>query len=323
MQKYQKIILGLLLILLIGQLILAVPPVIAADKDDNQVKIRYAAFVGMTGLGFWFGKEKGFFKDAGLNLDIVDVNDKVAALAADEIDFADLATTNAIIGAGRGAPFKIVASMFRSKGAFYLIARPEIKRVEDLKGKKVGVGAIGSGMDVYTRVILKKHGLDPTKDVTLINNGIYQAALASVETNQVDATIIHEPFVALAESKGTAKLLAKGWDYLPTFHTGVLVASNKFIKNHPDLVRKLITTYFKANTYAKNHPDELLDFGTKFINIDRQVLKTALQRERVIWENKPQVDLKSLADTQQIQIELGFQDQIYDTSKILDLQFIK
>lgn len=312
-------------LLLIGILnigLFTVPPVAEANKNSGQVKIRYAAFEGMTGLGFWFGKEKGFFKDAGLDLEILNINDKVAAFAAGEVDFADMATTNAIIGAGRGAPFKIVASMFRTKGAFYLIGRPEIKKIADLKGKKVGVGMIGSGMDVYTRVILRENGLDPLKDVTLINNGVYQAGLASLESRQVDATIIHEPFVSIVEAKGTGKLLAKGWTYLPTFHTGVLVASNNFIKKHPDLVKKLITVYFKANTYAKNHPDELLDFGSKYLNVDRQILKVALEREKVIWENKPQVDLEALADTQKVQLELGFQDQIYDVKKILDLRFL-
>jgi ABC-type nitrate/sulfonate/bicarbonate transport system substrate-binding protein len=286
------------------------------------VKIRYAAFPGMTGLGFWFGVQKGFYKEAGLDLELVEVNDKVAAFAAGEIDFADLPTTNAIIGAGRGAPFKVVSSMFRTKGPFYLIAKPEIKRIEDLKGKKVGVGMIGSGMDVYTRVILKKHGLNPDKDVILINNGIAQAAYASIESGQVDATIIHEPFVTFAELKGVAKLLARGWDYLPTFHTGVLVASDKLIKEHPALVRKLVAVYFKSNRYAKSHPDELLDFGTKYIKVDRNSLKTALKREQVLWENKPGVDLKALDDTQRIQIDLGFQDRKYDVKKLLDLRFL-
>ncbi|MGE5607086.1 MAG: ABC transporter substrate-binding protein, partial [Bacteroidota bacterium] len=127
---------------------------------------------------------------------------------------------------------------------------------------------------------------------------------------------------SIVEAKGTGRLLAKGWTYLPTFHTGVLVASNNFIKKHPDLVRRLVAAYFRANTYAKTHPDELLDFGSKYLNVDRQILKVALEREKVIWENKPQVDLNALADTQKIQLELGFQNQIYDVKKILDLRFL-
>lgn len=290
--------------------------------DNKQIKIRYAAFQGMTGLGFWFGKEKGFYDEAGLNLEMVDVQDKVAAFVANEIDFADMNTTQAITAASKGAPFKIVASMFRTKGPFYLIGNPSISKIEDLKGKKVGIAQFGTGMEVYTRVILKKHGLDPEKDVTLIANGSHQQAYASLESGQVDATIIHQPFVVLAEKKGVGKLLARGWDYLPTFHTGVLVASNDLIQNHPDIVKKLIETYFKANEYAKNNIDELLEFGTKYMNIDRDILRKALESEMDIWENKPELDLKALDDTQNIQIELGFQDEKYDLDKIIDTRFL-
>lgn len=290
--------------------------------DNKQKKIRYAAFQGMTGLGFWFGKEKGFYDEAGLNLEMVDVQDKVAAFVANEIDFADMNTTQAIIAASKGAPFKIVASMFRTKGAFYLIGNPSISKIEDLKGKRVGVGQFGTGMEVYARVILRKHGLDPEKDVTLIANGSHQQAYASLESGQVDATIIHQPFVALAEERGVGKLLARGWDYLPTFHTGVLVASDDLIQNHPDIVRKLIETYFKANEYAKSNIDELLDFGTKYMRVDRYILKKALESEMEIWENKPELDLKALDDTQNIQIDLGFQDQKYDIEKIIDTRFL-
>ena len=65
--------------------------------------------------------------------------------------------------------------------------------MEDLKGKKVGIAVFGSGLEVYTQVILKEHGLSPD-DVTFIANSTHQAAYASLETGQVDATIIHEPF---------------------------------------------------------------------------------------------------------------------------------
>jgi ABC-type nitrate/sulfonate/bicarbonate transport system substrate-binding protein len=295
---------------------------VSPGAEKTPIKIRYSAFTGMTGVGFWLGREKGFFEKEGLDLELIEVADKVSAFAAHEIDFGDMATTNAIIGAGRGAPFKIVASMFRSKGPFYLISQKNIKRVEDLKNKKVGVYSLGSGMDAYVRVILKKHGLDPEKDATLVANGRDASALASLETGQVDATIIHEPFVSLAEKKGTGKLLARGWDYLPTFHTGVLTASDEFIKSHPELVRKLIATYFKANIYAKEHPEERLEFASRFIKIERDVLKKALDRENVIWENKPEVDSKALQDTQQTQVDLGFQKTVYDVKKILDLRFL-
>lgn len=300
----------------------SVAPAQETQKDKkNLAKVKYAAFNGISGLAARYGVEKGFFAEEGLDIQIIDTQDPIPGLTSGDIDIADNSTTSAIVAAGKGAPLKIVSSMFRTKGPFYLIAKPGISRIEDLKGKKVGVGAFGSGLDAYTRVILKKHGLGKD-DVTFIANGALNSAYASLEAGQVDATIIHEPFVSLAEKTGKGNLLAKGWDYLPTFHTGVLISSNKFIEKNPELVQKTIKAYFKSQEYAKSHKDEYLDYVAKNVKIDRDVLENAYKREDVLWENNPDIDINALNDTQKIQQDLGFQDKIYDVQKILDLRFI-
>ncbi|WP_135551836.1 ABC transporter substrate-binding protein [Paenibacillus cymbidii] len=292
-----------------------------AQSAQPLQKIRYAAFAGVSGLAVQFGNEKGFFKEEGLDVEFVVNQDPIAGLTSKDIDIADIATTSAIIAAGKGAPIKIVSSMFRTKGPFYLIGAPGINSIADLKGKKVGAAAFGSGLDVYTQTILKKNGLGKN-DVTLIANGVNDAAFASLTSGQVDATIIHEPFASLAEITGKGKLLAKGWDYLPNFHTGVLISRNDYIEKHPDGVEKLLRAYFKSQEYAKSHLDEYKAYFLSKIKIDPAAVDKAFERELVLWENVPNVDKQSLLETQQIQKDLGFQDQIYDVDKILDLRFI-
>ena len=293
----------------------------AKESGSEKVKVRYAAFTGINGIAVQLGNDKGFFKDAGLDVEFIDVKDPIAGLASEEIDFADVSTTIAIVGAGRGAPIKIVSSMFRSKGPFYLISTPDIKRIEDLKGKKVGIAAFGSGLEICARTILAKHGLSPD-DVTFIANGRHSQAYASLESGQVAATIINDPFAALGEKTGKARLLARGWDYMPSFHTGVLVASNKFIAQSPEALKKILAAYFKSQEYAKTHRDEYLDYATKVSKFDRSILLASLEREDILWENNPDVNLADLNDTQRIQIEMGFQDKMYDVSKFVDLRFI-
>ncbi|NUU64418.1 ABC transporter substrate-binding protein [Paenibacillus agri] len=294
----------------------------ASDNPSAELqKIKYAPFNGVSGLAVRFGIEKGFFKDEGLDVELISTQNPIEALTSNDVDIADSATTNVIVAAGKGAPLKIVSSMFRTKGPFYLVAKPGIESIEDLKGKKVGAAALGSGLDVYTQTILKKHGLSKN-DVTYLANGVNDAAYASLTSGQVDATIIHEPFASLAESEGTGKILAKGWDYLPTFHTGVLVSRDNFIKEHPDLVEKLLSGYFKSQEYAKSHLDEYKKYFLENVKVDAAVADKAFAREDVLWENNPDVDLQALQDTQEIQVELGFQDKIYDVKNLLDLRFI-
>ncbi|MCQ6561791.1 ABC transporter substrate-binding protein [Paenibacillus mendelii] len=294
----------------------------ASSGDDQKLqKIRYAAFNGVSGLAVQFGAEKGFFKEEGLDVEFITTQNAVEGLTSKDVDIADVATTSAIVAAGKGAPIKIVSSLFRTKGPFYLIAAPGIEKIEDLKGKTIGAAAFGSGLDVYTQVVLKKHGLGKD-DVTFVANGVNDAAFASLTSGQVAATIIHEPFASLAEVTGKGKLLAKGWDYLPDFHTGVLASHNDFIKEHPELVEKLLRAYFKSQEYAKSHEDEYRTYFLSKVKVDPAAVDKAFERERVLWENNPDVDKKALQETQQIQVDLGFQDKIYDVDQILDLQFI-
>ncbi|WP_089153460.1 ABC transporter substrate-binding protein [Paenibacillus senegalimassiliensis] len=283
--------------------------------------VRYAPFNGVSGLAVRYGIEQGFFEEEGLHVELVSAQNPVDALTSGDVDVADIATTSVIVAAGKGAPIKIVSSMFRTKGPFYLIANPNIQSVEELKGKKVGAAVLGSGLDVYTQTILKEHGLSKD-DVTYLASGVNEAAYASLTNGQVDATIIHEPFASLAEAEGTGHILANGWDYLPTFHTGVLAARNSFIDSSPELVEKLLRGYFKSQEYAKNHLDEYKAYFLENVKIDPAVADKAFEREAVLWENNPEVNLDALQDTQQIQLELGFQDQIYDVEDLLDLRFI-
>ncbi|MDD5168015.1 MAG: ABC transporter substrate-binding protein [Syntrophales bacterium] len=291
------------------------------DGSAKLEKVRYAAFRGLNGVAVQMGVEKGFFRDAGIEVEFIDTKDPISILASGEADFADTNTNLAITGAGRGAPIKIVASFFRTKIPFYLIGSPAIRSIGDLRGKKVGIGAFGTGLEICARTILARNGLK-AEDVTFIANGRHSQAFASLESGQVDATMISEPFVTLGEKTGKARLLARGWDYMPDYHTGALTASDAFIDKHPELLRKMIQAYFRSQEYAKGHPDEYLEYAQKLMKLDRDVLAAALKREMVLWENKPDVNMAALNETQRAQVAMGFQEKAYDLGKIVDLRFI-
>lgn len=293
----------------------------AEQTPEGLTTVDYASFNGPSGLPAKFGAQKGFFAEAGLEVNFVEAQDPVGLVSSGDVDIADSDTTSAIVAAGRSAPIRIVSSMYRTRGPFYLVGTPEVNRVEDLRGKKVGIGRRGSGMEVYTRYILRAHGLEES-DVTLVANGSYQPAYASLESRQVDATIIHEPFVSLAESQGVGRLLAKGWDYLPTFHTGVEITNDAFARDDPEVVERFLTAYFRSAVYAKEHPEEFLAFAASQLTVPEQVQQAALTREEPIWDNDPRVDLDAVRDTQEIQREFGFQDTVYDPTEIVDTSFL-
>lgn len=276
-----------------------------------------------TQLPIRFGVEKGIFGKEGLDVKFTQVQDAVTGVATGELTFAFGPTSTYLRAAAKGAPIKIVSSAFRSKGPFFLIARPGVHSVADLKGKTIGIAQSGSGMETYTRKMLSANGVNPDTDVKFVADGVNQQAYGALTTGQVDATIIHQPFPALGQLQGKSVTLARGWDYLPTYHTGVLIAGDNAIKNDPELLRKGLRAYFTAYTYAKEHYDEYLPWlKSKLSTIDPQAVELALQQEDDIWDNNAAIDPKAIQDTQDTEISVGFQNSRYDADKYIDTRFI-
>jgi ABC-type nitrate/sulfonate/bicarbonate transport system substrate-binding protein len=269
-----------------------------------------------------YGIEKGFFAEQGLDVKFSTIQDLVTGVGNGDLAYAFGPTNTYIRAAALGAPVKIVASGFRSKGPFFLIAKKGIKSVADLKGKTIGNAIPGSGLDLYLRVILAKNGLDAKHDVTYIANGVTEQAYGTLTTGQVDATIIHQPFAALGELEGVSTTLARGWDYLPTYHTGALIAGDDIIKNNPDVLVRGLRAYFKSYDYAKHHYDDYIPWLQKQLKIDPRAVKLAIEQEDDIWDANPAVDPVAIEDTQKLEIEWGNQKQVFDPKTFLDLRFI-
>ena len=111
--------------------------------------------------------------------------------------------------------------------------------------------------------MLEKNGVS-TDNVDLIANGVYQTAYASLTSGEVDATIIHNPYAALAEADGTGHILGRAWDYIPDYYTGTIIASNSFIENEPEKLQRFLTAYYQVHEEVKNdYFDEFVAWAAK------------------------------------------------------------
>lgn len=293
----------------------------AASNQTAPVTVRYAAFRGVSGLAGRLGDSKGFYAAEGLRIEFIETEDPIAALAAGDADIADWNSSGAIVAAGKGAPIKIVSSFFRTRLAYYLVAAPNVSDIASLRGKTVGLAFFGSNFDVATRTILRRNGV-PDAAVDYVGNGVDQTALASLRERHVDASILHEPSASIAESQGFGHILAAARDYLPDYHGGVLVASDRFIRENPRALSGFLRAYFQANAYFKSHPAEYEDVYVAQLHVSRDIARKAIARDRPIWDNTPGVDLARLNKTQQTRVAMGLQDRVYEPAKLLDLRFL-
>ena len=294
-------------------------------KEDGTIVLRSCFAVGMTGAVNNFAIEKGLYKAEGIEFEntAAQSNDAVLSLISrGEIDVADGDPSTYIPGINNGVPAKLVGNMWRYSGCYWLLARNDVQDIKDLKGKKVGTASASGGMRLSVLKMLESAGLSED-DVTLVANGTYQEAYASFTSGEVDATIIHNPYVALAESEGTGHAIGRAWDYIPDYYTGTVIASDDMIKNHPDELQKFVTAYYKVHEEVKNeYFDEFITWAAKEMNTSEDVMRSAVESEKDVWLDYPVIPVDRVENTLTILNEYGWlTDKIDNLDSIIDNQF--
>ena len=290
-------------------------------SDGQLIKIRFSPYNTMASTGVLFGVEKGIFKDAGVELEMTNITDKVAALISDSIDMADYNTSQSIVALSNGAPVTPVSSMWRTKGAWHIVVGNDIHNVVDLKGKKISSGTARSGQELTIREWLQQNGLDPDKDVELIATET-QVAYANLENNQSSAIIVTQPYATKTEEAGIGHTLTTGWKVVPKFHTGLILTSNTFKEKNPEAVRRFLQGYYNSYVYAKNHVDEFIAFAAKKYNVPEETMRKAVHSEFEVWDNDLKINLDNIKATQELQMKWKFQQNYVDISQKIDSSFL-
>ena len=162
---------------------------------------------GSTSLPYVVAEEKGFFKAEGLNALVVIMQNQVVVngVLSRHVDYGG--TFSNFVGAAMsGAPVRIVMSVMDGADHF-LVTSPNIKRVEDLKGKTFGISSFGGTPHSEAIAVLRKYNLNPEKDVTFLQVGGSSARYMSLESGAIQAAMIVPPFNHLAKKRGFNQLL--------------------------------------------------------------------------------------------------------------------
>jgi NitT/TauT family transport system substrate-binding protein len=193
--------------------------------------------------------KKGFFKDEGLDVEIIRMNvpNIITALVTGDIGYT-LLFGSVVRGALRGMPMRALASLLDGS-THALVAKPEYKSGKELKGKTVGIGNFGGTDEVAGRMMLKSFGLDTEKDVKFIALGPDRARLAALKEGLVDVAVIAPPGDALGKQMGFNVLL-RAYEVFSFPFIGI-GANLKTIKDKPDEVRKVVKAMVRANRFIR------------------------------------------------------------------------
>lgn len=225
------------------------------------------------------GKEAGIFTKHGLDLELVRVSPghtAIPKLLSGEIDFF-LGNGDPVVKAivTQGARLAIIASL--GEDSFQLVARSPISSVPALRGRRVGISNPGSSADRIARMVLKKLGLDPERDVRLVATGLNEsrARLELVLKGELDATIVNtENVMALGESRASIFSIAE-LEELGIYVSGAdLSASRSLVESRRGTIKRFLTALIEAIAKAKKDIDLARQVYRKYARVtDPQALE--------------------------------------------------
>jgi ABC-type nitrate/sulfonate/bicarbonate transport system substrate-binding protein len=269
-------------------------------------------------------EKKGFYKKYGLNSQHIMVKLSVAmnALGTGDLDYA-VTMAQGVLAAIQGIPVKAVM-MTQDKLVFFLMAPPEIHKVEDLKGKTVGISYFGSTTQMVAEAILKQAGLIPGTNVNLLPSGDDQGRLLSLDTKRIQATIGSPPLDVMGKRKGY-KVIAWARDYL-SVPQNALITTDKKIKDSPDEIKQVIKGTIEALQFIQNNQPETVDILTKWTGLDRATAKSMFESYFPAYSTDGTMTDKSLRAAMDIAMKRAKIDgnlpisRVADRSILLDAQ---
>ena len=208
--------------------------------------------LGYSGIGsgeeiHHFAKELGLFSKAGLDVEIVYIpggSTVVQAMLANEIQFGRGSATEVVNAHLAGFPLKILAALI-NKFVYSFVTPATVTKPQDLKGRAVAVSRFGSGSDFITRLALKSWGLEPVKDVTILQVGNSPERLAAIVSGKVHGSILSLSQTPRAKKLGL-RVMADLSQIDAEYPQGVLYVSSALIEKRPDLIRRFLAAYVEG-----------------------------------------------------------------------------
>ncbi len=256
------------------QIALALVVGILAPRFGNAESLRVALSTKDFGyLPLFVGMRSGMFAQEGLDIQWIQVstNVVVTALLSGEIDVAGIAGSS-MRAAARGAPLK--ANFFPySKSLFVLMGAPEIKRVQDLRGKIIGTTAPGATTEIAAAMVLEHYGLDPKRDVSFRVVGGADTSIAAMTSGLVQARAFNPDAAFLLKKQGFSELAVLA-DFGPWPWAGYST-SDAALVNRREKLRRWTRVMIKSLRFMVNHRDETYKIAQAEFGHPRDVTESA------------------------------------------------
>ena len=271
----------------------------AAAQDKPRKKINW----GVTSLSAsnwipWIAKDAKIYEKNGLDVELILVKGSgqtSTAILGGSLFAAPVALPTVMLADLGGADLVNIAHTVPGVQSTLLV-KQEIKKAEDLKGKKIATSSLGSLGDFLFKYIIRKHGMDPNRDVLWISIGTPQERLQALASGVVDAADVSYPVDAQGERMGFRVLFDARKEVV--YPSMSVVTRRKNIQDDRDTVMRMIRSHVEGIAYFKTHKDFSMKVLSKYLRMnDRELLEGSYEIFKDFFISVPYPIMKGLEAT--------------------------
>jgi len=267
-------------------------------------------------------EEKGMFDREGIKIEMVEFKagpELVKAAGIGEIDIGYVGVPPANMAIARGIPVKIVASVQDEGSGIVVGNETNIRGIEDLRGRTIAIPMIGSIQDVLLKDVLTKNNISP-EEVNIIELEVPLMPKA-LQAGEIDGFVAWEPFVTIAKHEGYGGVLMYSGEIWKGHPCCVVIATDDFRKNNPDVLRRFLKVHAEATDYVNAHKDEAAYIVSEKLGTPVEVEKESLRRMK--FEAIPTDEfIDGVLRFAQIQRQLGLIERDLTREEIFDLGYL-
>jgi NitT/TauT family transport system substrate-binding protein len=330
-KKNKSGLMGVVVLLLMGISIFCLGhQEVAMASGAKLESTKFTIGIPVAGASFFpnhVAKAKGFYKDEGITetkiLAFRGNAPTVQALAAGTIDVAVASLHGLINTIKSGQKFKGIWAGYTMTFFEWFTQPNKYKSMADTKGGSFGVSRYGSLTDSLTRYVLRKGGLNPEKDVKILQSGRNPTILAALQSGRLDVGILSIPWNFRATEEGMVRLMNQRDDIAPDYPTHIVYAKEDFIAKNPNLIKAYLRATGKAMDWIKANPDEAATLMSKELKFKPEHCRPTIDYIKDGWYADGRLPEDGMKVFWEITIAIGDAESPWPMSKWLDDSFLK
>jgi ABC-type nitrate/sulfonate/bicarbonate transport system substrate-binding protein len=289
---------------------------------QNPVRINWTAVTGAQS-GLFMAAQENLFKKYGLDVELIHIPSSsrgIQAILAGEIAFSFMDGSNAAQANLKGANLALVAGA-TNRQVFSLMAKPDIKRIVDLKGKKIGITRVGSSTHTSALFALGSAGLRPA-DYQLLPLLEVPNIFTALSAGQIDAGVVSPPTNARAKKAGFIELMNVAKEG-PEFVSVAIGTSRTYIRNNEETVRRVVRAYAEGvQTFKTNKSAALKMIHNQLKVKEPDIAEDTYNQFREYLEYPPYVSRKGMEAVLADIVEKDASARSVKADDFLDMRFV-